>query len=92
LALRLGFVSAVFDNIPLTALAVYQGGYDWHMLAYTVGYGGSLIWFGSSAGVAISNTFPDTKDSIAWIKHGCHAAVVYVLGFSTMLFLAGWNP
>jgi hypothetical protein len=62
------------------------------MLAYTVGYGGSLIWFGSSAGVAISNTFPDTKDSIAWIKHGWHAAVVYVLGFSTMLFLAGWNP
>lgn len=25
LALRLGFVSAVFDNIPLTALAIYQG-------------------------------------------------------------------
>ncbi len=28
-ALRLGFVSAVFDNIPLTALALSQGGYDW---------------------------------------------------------------
>ena len=24
----LGFVSAVFDNIPLTALALRQGGYD----------------------------------------------------------------
>ena len=39
----LGFVSAVFDNIPLTALAIFQGGYDWGMLAYTVGYGGAMI-------------------------------------------------
>ena len=54
----LGFVSAVFDNIPLTALALRQGGYDWGMLAYAVGFGGSMIWFGSSAGVALSNIFP----------------------------------
>src|SRR5438034_3110136 len=33
-ALGLGFVSAVFDNIPLTALALKQGGYDWGYLAY----------------------------------------------------------
>ena len=38
--------SAVFDNIPLTALALKQGGYDWGYLAYTVGFGGSMIWFG----------------------------------------------
>ena len=31
-ALGLGFVSAVFDNIPLTALALKQGGYDWGFL------------------------------------------------------------
>jgi Na+/H+ antiporter NhaD/arsenite permease-like protein len=49
-ALGLGFVSAVFDNIPLTALALKQGGYDWGYLAYAVGFGGSMIWFGSSAG------------------------------------------
>ena len=53
-ALGLGFVSAVFDNIPLTALALRQGGYDWGMLAYAVGFGGSMIWFGSSAGVAVT--------------------------------------
>ena len=29
----LGFISAVFDNIPLTALALNQGGYDWGLLA-----------------------------------------------------------
>src|SRR5215470_17478164 len=44
-ALGLGFVSAVFDNIPLTALALKQGGYDWGFLAFAVGFGGSMIWF-----------------------------------------------
>ena len=28
-AFGLGFLSSVFDNIPLTALALKQGGYDW---------------------------------------------------------------
>jgi hypothetical protein len=55
MALNLGFLSAVFDNIPLTKLALDQGGYDWGILAYSVGFGGSMIWFGSSAGVAMSN-------------------------------------
>ena len=57
-AFGLGFVSSVFDNIPLTALAIRQDGYDWGFLAYAVGFGGSMIWFGSSAGVALSNLFP----------------------------------
>src|SRR5574343_465035 len=56
-AMTLGFVSAVFDNIPLTALALRQGGFDWGFLAYAVGFGGSMVWFGSSAGVALSNMF-----------------------------------
>jgi hypothetical protein len=42
-ALQLGFLSAVFDNIPLTALALKQGGYDWGFVAYAVGFGGSMI-------------------------------------------------
>ncbi|HNX42843.1 MAG TPA: SLC13 family permease, partial [Bacteroidales bacterium] len=54
-AFSLGFVSAVFDNIPLTKLCLEQGGYDWGVIAYAVGFGGSMIWFGSSAGVALSN-------------------------------------
>ncbi len=55
-AFGLGFVSAVFDNIPLTKLALAQGGYDWGVLAFAVGFGGSMMWFGSSAGVAIEVT------------------------------------
>jgi Na+/H+ antiporter NhaD/arsenite permease-like protein len=88
----LGFISSVFDNIPLTALALKQGGYDWGMLAYCVGYGGSMIWFGSSAGVAISNMYPEAKSVGRWVRHGWHVALAYVLGFAVMLALVGWHP
>ena len=91
-ALGLGFVSAIFDNIPLTALALKQGGYDWGFLAYAVGFGGSMLWFGSSAGVAISNMFPESKNAIAWLKGGWHVALAYVVGFAVMLAVLGWNP
>src|SRR5712692_379100 len=91
-ALGLGFVSAVFDNIPLTALALKQGGYDWGYLAYAVGFGGSMIWFGSSAGVALTNMYPEGKNAIAWIKSGWHVAVAYVIGFMVMLAIEGWAP
>ncbi len=60
----LGFLSAVFDNIPLTALALQQGGFDWGFVAYAVGFGGSMIWFGSSAGVALATMFPEAKSSV----------------------------
>ena len=90
--LGLGFVSAVFDNIPLTALALAQGGYDWGVLAYAVGFGGSMIWFGSSAGVAITNVFPQGRSVGSWLKHGWHVAVAYVVGFFVLLTLLGWHP
>ena len=91
-ALGLGFVSAVFDNIPLTALALTQGGYDWGVLAYAVGFGGSMIWFGSSAGVALSNIFPEARSVGAWLRHGWHVALGYVVGFMVMLAVVGWHP
>src|SRR5687768_18255157 len=91
-AFTLGFVSAVFDNIPLTALALKQGGYDWGMLAYTVGFGGSMIWFGSSAGVAISNTYPEAKSVGRWLTQGWHVTLAYVLGFFVMMAVMGWHP
>ncbi|MBC2729772.1 SLC13 family permease [Thiobacillus sp.] len=91
-AFGLGFVSAVFDNIPLTKLALDQGGYDWGMLAFAVGFGGSMIWFGSSAGVAITNEFEEAKDTGRWIREGWHVAAAYVLGFWVLYFVLGWVP
>ena len=91
-ALGLGFLSSVFDNIPLTALALKQGGYDWGFLAYCVGFGGSMIWFGSSAGVALSNMYPEAKSVGRWLRHGWHVAIAYVVGFFVMLAILGWKP
>ena len=91
-AFSLGFVSSVFDNIPLTALALKQGGYDWGFLAYAVGFGGSMIWFGSSAGVALSNIYPEAKSVGAWIKGGWHVTVGYIIGFFVLANVLGWHP
>jgi Na+/H+ antiporter NhaD/arsenite permease-like protein len=88
----MGFVSAVFDNIPLTKLALDQGGYDWGILAYCVGFGGSMIWFGSSAGVALTNLFPEARSVGRWVRDGWHVILAYVVGFIAVMTLLGWQP
>jgi Na+/H+ antiporter NhaD/arsenite permease-like protein len=89
--LSLGFLSSVFDNIPLTALALKQGGYDWPLLAYAMGVGGSMIWFGSSAGVALTSEYPEGRSVIAWLKEGWAIVVAFAVGFFVMLALFGWQ-
>ena len=91
-AFSLGILSSVFDNIPLTALALAQGGYDWALLAFAVGFGGSMVWFGSSAGVAITNLYPEGRSVGRWLKEGWFVAPAYVIGFFIMLAMLGWNP
>jgi Na+/H+ antiporter NhaD/arsenite permease-like protein len=88
----MGFVSAVFDNIPLTKLALDQGGYDWALLAYAVGFGGSMVWFGSSAGVAITGLFPEAKSVVRWLRAAWHVPVGFLVGFFALYLLRGWNP
>jgi hypothetical protein len=87
-----GFISSVFDNIPLTKLCLEQGGYDWGLLAYAVGFGGSMIWFGSSAGVALSNMFPETKSVFRYLRSGWHIIPAYIIGFALLLAIMGWHP
>ena len=91
-AFGLGFISSVFDNIPLTALALNQGGYDWGILAYAIGFGGSIVWFGSSAGVAVSNLFPEAKSVTGWLRAAWWLPPAYVIGFFVALGLLGWRP
>ena len=88
----LGFLSSVFDNIPLTALALEQGGYDWALLAFAVGFGGSMVWFGSSAGVALTTLYPEGRSVFAWLKAGWFVPVGYVAGFFALWLTLGWNP
>jgi Na+/H+ antiporter NhaD/arsenite permease-like protein len=53
--ISLGFLSAILDNVPLTAIAINILTIDsqalWILLALTVGTGGSLLAIGSAAGV-----------------------------------------
>ena len=91
-AFGLGLLSSVFDNIPLTVLALRQGGYDWALLAYAVGFGGSMVWFGSSAGVALTNEYPEGRSVTQWLKQGWFVPLAYAVGFFVMLLALGWQP
>jgi hypothetical protein len=91
-AFAIGGLSSVFDNIPLTSLALNQGGYDWSLMAFAVGVGGSMLWFGSSAGVALCTRFPEGRSAVNWLRHGWHVPVGYVLGFWTIFLVHGWEP
>ncbi len=61
IATILGLLSAIIDNVPLTAATM--GMYDlssyptdskiWELLAYSVGTGGSILIIGSAAGVVV---------------------------------------
>ncbi len=61
IAVLIGLVSSVFDNVPLVAalqsmysLSVYPTDhYFWELLAYTAGTGGSILIIGSAAGIAV---------------------------------------
>jgi Na+/H+ antiporter NhaD/arsenite permease-like protein len=88
----LGFLSSVFDNIPLTKLALEGGGYDWGLLAYAVGFGGSMVWFGSSAGVALSNLFPELRSVWGYLKSGWYIIPAYIAGFALIMLFHGWRP
>ena len=88
----IGFISALFDNIPLTVLAVQQDNHDWGMLAFALGFGGSMMWFGSSAGVALCSLFPQGKNAINWIKDGASIFVAYLVGCLAYYLVFGYNP
>lgn len=88
----IGAVSAVFDNIPLTKLALEQGAYDWGLLAFAVGYGGSMVWFGSSAGVALSTQFPQARSVVDWVRYGWFVPAGYLAGCIAYLVLIGYRP
>jgi hypothetical protein len=62
------------------------------LLAFAVGFGGSMIWFGSSAGVAISNLYPEARSVTAWLAAGWPIVAGYVVGFFVLLALLGWQP
>ena len=80
----LGILSAIVDNVPLTALAIDlipgTNAQLWALLAYCVGTGGSLLVIGSAAGVIAMGMIRELS-STAYIR----IATVAVL----LAYLAG---
>jgi hypothetical protein len=51
-----------------------------------------MLWFGSSAGVALTNMYPEARVTKAWVREGWHVIVAYIVGFAVMLAILGWHP
>lgn len=84
-AVLMGHLSAWFDNIPLTAVCLSLKEFDWGLLAYCVGYGGSAMWFGSSAGVALGLLFKEVYETKRWGKPFLMITLSYWVGCATYL-------
>ncbi|AOQ16981.1 NhaD family Na+:H+ antiporter [Chlamydia trachomatis] len=90
LAVLLGLVSSVLDNVPLVAATI--GMYDlpmndplWKLIAYTAGTGGSILIIGSAAGVAYMGM---EKVSFGWyVKHASWIALASYFGGLAVYFL-----
>ncbi len=90
----LGLLSAIIDNVPLTAAAI--GMYPlssiptdsklWEMISYSVGTGGSLLIIGSAAGVVVMGM---EKINFVWYlrKISFPALIGYFMGILSFLII-----
>jgi len=92
----LGVLSAVVDNVPL--LAACMGMYNmqqfppdsvfWHLTAFTVGTGGSLLLIGSAAGVVFMSL--EKVDFFYYLRKATVGALIgYLVGVASILLLVG---
>lgn len=82
----LGFLSAIVDNVPLTAIAIdvlpTPDPNLWVLLALTVGTGGSLLVIGSAAGVIAMGMVKELSFG-NYLKHAFVPALAgYIAGIS----------
>lgn len=84
----IGVLSAFFNNIPLVKLTLSIGGFDWPLMAYAVGFGGSAMWFGSSAGVAMVGMFETLGNTKKWLLGGFWVVLAaYTAGYVAYLLI-----
>ena len=92
IGVALGAMLLVAHIPPQRLMQFAPPAYILGLLAYAVGVGGSMLGFGSSAGVALSNLFPEAKSAVQWLRHGWFIAVGYIVGFFALLLILGWQP
>ena len=88
----IGILSALVDNVPLTA-AILQADIpmsrsEWLGLTYAVGVGGSILIIGSAAGV-IALTKLEVLSFITYLRFIHWLLVAYTVGYISTIGLAG---
>lgn len=51
-----------------------------------------MIWFGSSAGVAVCGVFTKARSFMNWLRYGWHIPFAFIIGFGVYLLVLGWDP
>ncbi|GAX87580.1 conserved hypothetical protein [Lebetimonas natsushimae] len=78
-----GFVSAIIDNVPVMAAILkadpQMGPDQWMLVTLTAGIGGSLISFGSAAGVGVMGRMRGIYTFNSHMKYGWAVLAGYVL-------------
>ncbi|WP_457560611.1 sodium:proton antiporter NhaD [Caminibacter sp.] len=78
-----GFISAIIDNVPVMAAILKADppmGHDqWMLVTMTAGIGGSLISFGSAAGVGVMGRMKGIYTFFSHMKYGWAVLLGYIL-------------
>ncbi len=81
-----GFLSAIVDNVPVMS-AVLKAGPEmahaqWMLVTLTAGVGGSLISFGSAAGVGVMGKLPGIYTFSAHMKYAWTILIGYIISIA----------
>ena len=86
----MGLLSAVIDNVPLTAALlkadVTMTLQEWMALTYAVGVGGSLLIIGSAAGIVAMSKIDELTFG-SYLKFFIALIIAYSVGYSSVLLL-----
>ena len=87
----LGILSALVDNVPLTA-AILKSGIlmdkaDWLGLTYAVGVGGSMLIIGSAAGVIALSKVPELT-FLSYLRFFHYLMIAYTVGYLGVMLVA----
>lgn len=86
----MGLLSAIIDNVPLTAALlksdVTMNTSQWLSLTYAVGVGGSLLIIGSAAGIVAMSKIKGLT-FLVYLKYLFALLVAYSIGFAGVMFL-----
>ncbi len=88
--IAVGFLSAFVDNVPVMSAVLkanpHMGLDQWMLVTLTAGIGGSLISFGSAAGVGVMGKMPGVYTFSNHMKYAWTVLIGYVISVSIWYF------